>query len=160
MKTENEPNSIKAIYLLKQALATVETLNSASTAVDNFRKFSLEIKALNLKSYENFYHTIDSMYVIKDKRKLRQAIISSLKACHWLGGVNGSRNAALLKYLQANSNDVTALDNDEFLKLKALYLIQGHKNNNDQLNDAEIDVKVKQLENNRKLHFVYTHNRK
>ena len=68
MKTENEPNSIKAIYLLKQALATVETLNSASTAVDNFRKFSLEIKALNLKSYEIIYQNSNKGYVYTIKR--------------------------------------------------------------------------------------------
>lgn len=109
---------------MKQALACVESLDSATIAVDNFRKCSLEIKALNLRSFSIFNPVIDSTYVNKDKRGVRQVIISSLKACRWLGTMHGSKSAALLKYLQANSTDATALDDNEFLKFKALHLIE------------------------------------
>ena len=97
MKTEYDPNSIKAIYLLKQALANVDTLDSASIAVDNFRKCSLQIKALNLRNYNIFNPVIDLTYLNKDKRGVRQVIISSLKACRWLGTMHGSKSASLLK---------------------------------------------------------------
>lgn len=71
MKIDDEPNTIKAIYLLKQALACVETLDSANMAVDTFREKSFEIKALNLKNYNIFNPVIDLTYVNKDKRGLR-----------------------------------------------------------------------------------------
>ena len=165
MKTEYDPNSIKEIYLLKQALANVDTLDSASIAVDNFRKCSLQIKALNLRNYNIFNPVIDLTYLNKDKRGVRQVIISSLKACRWLGTMHGSKSASLLKYLQANSNDVSEIDDNEFLKLKALYLIEERnktreKNRKMPINESEFDAKLKTLENNLKLHFLYKHNRK
>ncbi len=164
MKIDNEPNTIKAIYLVKQALACVETLDSANMAVDTFREKSFEIKALNLKNYNIFNPVIDLTYVNKDKRGLRQVIISSLKACRWLGSMHGARSLALLKYLQANSNNVPELNDSEFLNLKALHLIEERnktreKNRKNPITDTEFDAKLKQLENNLKLHFLYKHNR-